>query len=120
MTADLTRRQALQLSSSIGIAALLPRTIWALSNKPMDEFFQLDSVAQAALVKKGEAEILRTAKLCESLGHEVVEAGFPIDGQQLIDAFIAIWSSYAAGFKTNLEKQMGKPAGEDLLEPWIL
>ena len=67
-----------------------------------------------------EAEILRTAKLCENLGHEVVEAGFPIDSQQLIDAFIAIWSSYAAGFKANLEKQMGKPAGEDILEPWTL
>ena len=67
-----------------------------------------------------EAEILRTAKLCENLGHEVVETGFPIDGQQLIDAFIAIWSSYAAGFKANLEKQMGKPAGDDILEPWTL
>ena len=67
-----------------------------------------------------EAEILRTAKLCESLGHEVIEAGFPIDSQQLIDAFVAIWSSYAAGFKANLEKQMGKPAGEDILEPWTL
>ena len=67
-----------------------------------------------------EAEILRTAKLCENLGHEVVEAGFPIDRQQVIDAFIAIWSSYAAGFKANLEKQTGKPAGDDILEPWTL
>jgi len=65
-----------------------------------------------------EAEILRTAKLCEDLGHEVVEAGFPLDGERLIDAFLAIWSSYAAGFKANLEKQSGKPAGEDMLEPW--
>ena len=61
MTTDLTRRQALKLSSSIGIAALLPRTIWALSGKPMDEFFQLDSVAQAALVKKGEVTALELA-----------------------------------------------------------
>jgi len=67
-----------------------------------------------------EAEILRTAKLCENLGHEVVEASFPIDGAQLVDAFIAIWSSYAANFKANIEKQTGKPAGEDMLEPWTL
>ena len=67
-----------------------------------------------------EAEIIRTAKLCENMGHEIIEADFPIDGQQLIDAFIAIWSSYAAEFKANLEKQMGKPAGEDILEPWTL
>ncbi len=67
-----------------------------------------------------EAEILRTAKLCESLGHEVVEAEFPIDGDRLKDAFLAVWSSYAAEFKAGLEKQMGKPAGGDLLEPWTL
>ncbi len=67
-----------------------------------------------------EAEILKTARLCEDLGHEVVEASFPVDGQQLVDAFIAIWSSYAAGFKAKLEKQMGRPAGDDILEPWTL
>jgi hypothetical protein len=58
MTTDLTRRQALKLSSTIGIAALLPRTIWALSSKATDEFFQLDSVTQAAMVKKGEVSAL--------------------------------------------------------------
>jgi len=62
MISSLTRRQALKLSSNIGIAALLPRTIWALSDKPMDAFFQLDSVAQAALVKKGEVTELELAQ----------------------------------------------------------
>lgn len=67
-----------------------------------------------------EAEILRTAKLCESLGHEIVETTFPINQEQLIDAFLAIWSSYAAGFKANIENQTGKPAGAEILEPWTL
>jgi len=67
-----------------------------------------------------EAEILSTAKLCENLGHEVVEAHFPVDGEQLKDAFLAMWSEVAAGFKANIEKQTGQPAGEDLLEPWTL
>jgi len=66
------------------------------------------------------AQIFKTAKLCENLGHEVVEASFPIDAEQLINAFLSIWSSYAAGFKANIEKQSGKPAGEDILEPWTL
>ncbi len=66
------------------------------------------------------AQILKTAKLCEDLGHEIVPANFPTDHQQLVDAFIAIWSSYAANFKANIEKQTGKPAGDDILEPWTL
>ncbi len=67
-----------------------------------------------------EAEILATAKLCESLGHEVVEADFPLEGERLKDAFIAIWSSFATGFKSSLEAQTGAPVGEDVLEPWTL
>ncbi len=61
-----------------------------------------------------------TAKLCESLGHHVIETTFPLDGERLKEAFIAIWSSHAASFKANLDRQMGKPAGADILEPWTL
>lgn len=67
-----------------------------------------------------ENEIQATAKLCEDLGHEVVEADFPFDGDRLKEAFIAVWSSIAAGFKARLEKQTGQPVGEDVLEPWTL
>jgi len=67
-----------------------------------------------------ELEIAATAKLCEGLGHEIVEATFPFDGERLKNAFIAMWSSGAADFKANIEKQTGKPAGDDLLEPWTL
>jgi len=67
-----------------------------------------------------EAEILRTAKLCADLGHEVIETRFPVDQVKMVDAFLAVWSSYAGGFKANIEKQMGKPAGDDILEPWTL
>jgi amidase len=91
---------------------------------------QLDRKLKIGLVMRGingkkpspdvEAEILSTAKLCESLGHEVIETSFPFDGERLVDAFIAIWSSYAAGFKAGIEQQTGKPAGEDILEPWTL
>jgi len=58
MTTDLSRRQLLKLTSAAGFAALLPRTIWALNDQPIDEFFQLDSIAQAALVSSGEVSQL--------------------------------------------------------------
>ncbi len=51
---NLSRRNALKLSSTVGIAALLPRATWALCGKTTDAFFQLDSIAQAALLKQGE------------------------------------------------------------------
>ena len=61
MNTALTRRQVLKLTSSCGIAALIPRSIQALSGKGADEFFRLDSIAQAALVKKGEVSPLELA-----------------------------------------------------------
>ncbi len=67
-----------------------------------------------------EAEILKTAKLCEGLGHEIVETTFQFNSEQLVEAFLAMWSSHAAIFKANIEKQTGQPAGEDILEPWTL
>jgi len=83
-----------------------------------------------ALVMKGvngkspsadvKAATLATAKLCESLGHDVVEASFPFNGGKLQRAFSAIWSAGASGFKSNIEKQTGKTVGEEILEPWTL
>ncbi len=95
-----------------------------LTRNPIDRKLKI-GLAMQGINSKGpaadvEAEILRTAKLCESLGHEVMEASFPTDGQQLLDAFVAMWSAGAAGFKADIEKQTGKPAGDDLLEPWTL
>jgi len=46
MTTDLSRRQLLKLTSAAGFAALLPRTIWALKDQPIDEFFQQQPRAQ--------------------------------------------------------------------------
>ena len=67
-----------------------------------------------------ESEILRTAKLCEGLGHEIVETSFKFERDLLVEAFLAMWSAHAAIFKAGIEKQTGHPAGEDILEPWTL
>lgn len=68
--------------------------------------------------------IEKTAKLCEELGHTVVLADHPIDGEEFIDNFLALW---AAG-PTWLEKyawiiglrQLRLASADDVLEPWTL
>jgi amidase len=65
-----------------------------------------------------EAATQRAARLCADLGHVVVEAAPAIDGERYIEAFMTVWSSFAAGVK-GLAVQRGlDPA--DVLEPWTL
>ncbi len=93
-------------------------------NQPLDRKLKVGLVMNGINGKAPsddvEAEILATAKLCESLGHEIIETRFGFDGERLKDAFIAIWSSFAHGFKAMLEKQAGATVGENILEPWTL
>jgi amidase len=71
-----------------------------------------------------EAALQKTAKLCAELGHAVIPAKHPVDGEEFRRHFLAIWSSgpsqlekYAwwLGFK-----QFRIVAAEDVLEPWTL
>ncbi len=43
-----------------------------------------------------QAAVLETAKLCEALGHEVVEAVPPIDVEQFTNAFTVMWAAGCA------------------------
>jgi len=65
-----------------------------------------------------EAAAQRAARLCADLGHEVVEAAPAIDGGQYIDAFMTVWSSFAAGVRKIAEQRGLDPAA--VLEPWTL
>ena len=58
------------------------------------------------------------AKLCASLGHEIVPVKNPIDGEAFEDAFLAAWASGPAELVA-LVKQMGLEP-EAVLEPWTL
>lgn len=65
-----------------------------------------------------KAAIEDVAKLCASLGHEIVPARNPLDGEAFENAFLAAWASGPAELLA-LVTQMGlKP--EDVLEPWTL
>lgn len=58
------------------------------------------------------------AKLCANLGHEMIEVESPYAGEELLDAFITVWSSGPAQLVQLAQSKGLKP--EDVLEPWTL
>jgi amidase len=63
------------------------------------------------------AAIRDAAALCQSLGHEVVEAAPAIDGERFISAFDSVWFAQLA---SNIELAVaasGRTPGDDDLEP---
>ena len=66
------------------------------------------------------AELDRTAELCRSLGHEVIDYTPPTDGEEFGDKFLLFWSAGAAQFAQAASQFTGKPPSPDILEPWTL
>jgi amidase len=68
------------------------------------------------------AAVKDAAALCEDLGHELVEASPPINGEQLTDAFIAMWEAGTAQGIDSLAPLLGKTPTPDEFEPltWAL
>ncbi len=65
-----------------------------------------------------KAAVEATAKLCAGLGHEIIEVQNPVNGEEMIDAFLTVWASGPADL-LQLAKSKGlKP--EDVLEPWTI
>jgi amidase len=62
------------------------------------------------------------ATLCESLGHQVVEAALAVDGDAFIGHFINQWAAGNAWAVADWEARLGRPATEGDLEPlsWAL
>src|SRR5919202_1078080 len=58
-----------------------------------------------------------TARLLESLGHEVDEAAPPWDAEDFIETFIALWVAEHGAGVVGLGRLLGHPLDEDLLEP---
>lgn len=62
--------------------------------------------------------ILRTAKMCETLGYAVEEAPLPVNGPAVLKAFQTIWGYLAREAAGACALQHGNGALEDILEPW--
>jgi amidase len=66
--------------------------------------------------------VVDAAALCSSLGHEIVEAAPPIDGEQLTQAFLAVWGAGAAQTVDAIGRIAGRTPSPDYFEPltWAL
>ena len=62
------------------------------------------------------------ARLCASLGHEVVEAAPVLDGDALTHGFITLWSSGCAWTIDDWQRRTGRVPSPELFEPltWTL
>jgi amidase len=61
-----------------------------------------------------------TARLLESLGHEVEVAPLKLAKREFMDAFALYWASGAARIADMLEKALQRPVTDQDLEPWTL
>ena len=77
-------------------------------------------ITDGALDSETQAGLDRTAELCRTLGHEVIDYSMPIDGERFSDAFLLYWAGGAAAFAQQASAFSGKPIGPDILEPWTL
>jgi amidase len=68
------------------------------------------------------AAVKDAAALCEDLGHELIEASPPINGEQLTDAFIHMWEAGTAQGIDSLAPLLGKKPTPEEFEPltWAL
>ena len=88
-------------------------------DRPLRIAFSVAS-AKGVLPQDDVAEAVKnTAKLCESLGHDVVEVSPQINGAAFEDAFLDLWSSSTVGARDEISKTADKPL-DQLLEPWTL
>lgn len=67
-----------------------------------------------------KAAIESTAALCEELGHTVMPVELKYDGNRMVDDFLTLWSSTAGEFADAFEKDAGRPANYQDLEPLTL
>lgn len=63
--------------------------------------------------------VLRSAKLCADLGHEVFETRDLYDGPAVLNAFKTIWAYLARDVMLGAKAKFGQVA-ETLVEPWTL
>lgn len=64
--------------------------------------------------------IVKTADLCESLGHRVQEDRSMIDGRTLMDAFFVLWSNWPGKAVQRFKQAAGREPTTDDFEPWTL
>ena len=71
-----------------------------------------------------DAALDRTAALCRELGHTIVEAAPPLDGEEFMNHFMNIWASQPSRLASYAWwiglRQLRIVRAADVLEPWTL
>lgn len=68
------------------------------------------------------AAVEDAARLCESLGHEVIEAAPVVEGEMLVQSFMTIWAAGCTWTIDGMAMAMGRAVTPDQFEPgtWAL
>lgn len=113
---------ALFAAAEVDLQSDLPKTgnITEASTRRLKIAYAPAPTTDAKLDSETQAGLDRTAELCRSLGHEVVDYVMPTDGARFTDAFLLYWAAGAAAFAQQASAFTGKPIGPDILEPWTL
>ena len=84
--------------------------------------FATTTATGVSLHEEAIAAVKNAAALCEELGHEVTEASPPVAGDDLIEAFKAVWSAGCAWTIDGIARLTGRTPSEDQFEPltWAL
>jgi amidase len=84
--------------------------------------FTTQAINGAEIHPDALAAVAATAKLCEDLGHEVVEATPQLDGDLLNQAFFALWTTGVSTVVEAWSRVTGKEATAEYFEPltWAL
>ncbi|MEL6257666.1 MAG: amidase [Pseudomonadota bacterium] len=90
------------------------------SDRRLKIAFAPDPVTGAPLDPETRSVLQRTAELCESLGHDVVEASLDIDGDVFADRFLLYWARSAAGFADFAAGLRNQAVSDDIVEPWTI
>lgn len=134
--ATLRARAPHMIEDMLACDMLLARSVrdveWAMriaSAKPDVQSRRTDAKLRVAVVLESlnntlphpqvRDSILRSAKLCADLGHEVFEAGRLYDGPAVLNAFKTIWAYLARDVMLGARAKFGT-AAETLVEPWTL
>ncbi|MEQ9315823.1 MAG: amidase [Henriciella sp.] len=82
--------------------------------------FAPEPINGASLDAETRAGIERTAELCRSLGHEVIDWTMPVDGSEFTDNFLLLWAAGAAGLVDQARAMAPDADITTLVEPWTL
>jgi amidase len=95
-----------------------------LVDKPNKARLRIGVLVENTLGHQPSPEVVaatqNAAKLCQSLGHHVDVAHWPMDGEQFIKDFLLFWASGAVQIAGQIGKAVGRQPDETMLEPFSL